>query len=123
MKINSWNRQSFGILKIEKKELQYGKLKDYLDAKRRTHLIEDISCDTFQEMTIKENDTVYVYDMHSNFFSKIDGNNLLDNVREGIDLLMSIKQSYNRKKSECHLGGEVSAPTYPFGYSGGGWGY
>ena len=125
MKINYVNRQSFGTLKIEKKGLHRKEITDSLDAKRRKHLIEDISCDTFQVMTIEKDDTVHVYDMKSRFSKKIDGNNLLDNIREGIDLLMCVKQSslFNRKRSESYCGGEVSAPTYPFGYSGGGWGY
>jgi len=123
MQINSIN-QSFGKLYIATKR-QRQEISEKLDSEHARYLFNNIKYDPFETMKITKAGSVYVYDYLSfDKPKKIEDKNadLISKVKKGIDMLRSAKCPDHRS-NRSYAGGEVAAPTFPFGYGGGGWGY
>ena len=113
---------SFGNLQISTKK-QTDEILSNLDSERKRYLLKDIKYDSFCALKVCENNNVFINELSFDAPQKVEGDNLLAKVQKAIDILWSTKYPNHRTSGNSYYGGEVSAPTYPFGYSGGGWGY
>ena len=127
MQINSVNTQNFGNLYIATSK-QRQEILDNLDSEQKRYLLKSIQYDSFQAMKVTENGDVYIHDLGFDKPKKIEGNNLVSKVKEGIELLWSKKYPDHRRgchstTNNSYAGGEVASPGYCCGYGGYGCGW